>query len=203
MFNSEKVTIITEGYVRGEGPWEVSSTCCLIKDSGKAVLVDPGSAPKEVFLASLEKAGHPKGQGVDMVYLTHYHPDHVLNIRFLDDSIPVYEEDLVHSTGTITYFESPTIPGTDIKIVKTPGHAHEHSSLLVQDSDQTICIAADVFWWEEGQEPEITKEGLMSITDPYVKNEEALQNSRRIVLESGADWIIPGHGKVFMNPLLG
>jgi hypothetical protein len=36
----------------------------------------------------------------------------------------------------------------------------------------------------------------MNLKDPYVKNEKDLKESRKKVLEI-ADYIIPGHGKMF------
>ena len=45
-------------------------------------------------------------------------------------------------------------------------------------------------------EQKTDKDVLMKHEDPYVKNKEELTNSRKKVLEI-ADYIIPGHGKMF------
>ena len=89
------------------------------------------------------------------------------------------------------------IPGTDIEIIKTPGHDMFHCSVLVQaENFGKVAIAGDVFWWEDSQEKKTDKRSLIELKDPYVKNEEDLINSRRKIL-AFADYIIPGHGKIF------
>ena len=57
-------------------------------------------------------------------------------------------------------------------------------------------MAGDVFWWWDNEEQKTDKESLMARKDPYVKNKEQLNESRKKVLEI-ADYIIPGHGKMF------
>ncbi|MCJ7786668.1 hypothetical protein MUP06_00420, partial [Patescibacteria group bacterium] len=52
------------------------------------------------------------------------------------------------------------------------------------------------FWWTDDQEQKTEKESLIRHEDPYVKNREELMNSRKKILEI-ADYIIPGHGKMF------
>jgi len=59
-----------------------------------------------------------------------------------------------------------------------------------------VAIVSDVFWWSDEEEQKTDKESLMNHEDPYVKNKEELMKSRKKVLEI-ADYIIPGHGKMF------
>ncbi|OGE30999.1 hypothetical protein A2631_04940 [Candidatus Daviesbacteria bacterium RIFCSPHIGHO2_01_FULL_44_29] len=192
-----KVTVLVEGYAR-PGPNDsflASSTTSLIETSDKKILVDPG-ANKELLLAGLAKL-NIKPEEISLIYISHYHPDHFLNIN-LFPNLDIYE-------GTIKwrkdkeYFHSDFIPGTDIAILPTPGHTSDHSSLLVSTKEGVICIAGDVFWWEDGQQKSETKEDLLSFKDPYATDEKALMKSRDLVLEK-ADPIIPGHGKIFKNP---
>lgn len=101
------------------------------------------------------------------------------------DNAGVYKGDKITSLDE-------TLPGTDIQVIQTPGHKEAHASLVVPTDEGKVVIAGDVFWWpdEEKQIVDIEKE------DPYASNMEALKESRKKVLEI-ADFIIPGHGKIF------
>jgi glyoxylase-like metal-dependent hydrolase (beta-lactamase superfamily II) len=61
-----------------------------------------------------------------------------------------------------------------------------------------VVVVGDIFWWTEKGEPKKDFESLINLEDPYVKDEKALKESRKKILEV-ADWIIPGHGKMFKN----
>ena len=70
-----ELKIIVEGYAREEkGVMFASPTTVLIKDSNKNILVDPG-ANKELLLKGLKKEGL-KPDNIDIVFISHYHPDH-------------------------------------------------------------------------------------------------------------------------------
>lgn len=73
----------------------------------------------------------------------------------------------------------------DIKIIKTPGHSYDGITLFVKTGRGVIAICGDVFWKENSPK-----------NDPYASDKEKLQESRKRVLEM-ADYIIPGHGKMF------
>lgn len=81
----------------------------------------------------------------------------------------------------------------------TPGHAPELTSLVVETEEGVVVVAHDVFWWMDGEQKSETVEDLMNLVDPFVNDENELEESRKKVLEI-ADWIIPGHGKMFKNP---
>ena len=188
-----RVTVLAEGYVREEKEvMFASSTIVLIEDSGVRVLVDPG-ANREVLLDALEKETL-QPEDIDIIFLTHYHPDHTLNLKlfprkricdgttvYLDDKEEPYEE---------------YIPGTMVQVIKTPGHAIEHCSLMVKTGSGNVCVAGDTFWWEEKEEPKMDKDGLVFHEDKYANDFEKLKESRQNLLDS-ADYIIPGHGKTF------
>ena len=88
----------------------------------------------------------------------------------------------------------------EIEVIKTPGHSPEHSSLIAKTKDKgIIAVSTDVFWWEDGNQKSDTIEELMTLKDPFAADEKALHESREKILKI-ADWIIPGHGKIFRNP---
>jgi glyoxylase-like metal-dependent hydrolase (beta-lactamase superfamily II) len=193
----DKIHILIEGYAypKEDGSFVASPTTTLIETDGKKILVDPGTN-KDKLLEALESL-KLEPQNIDFIYLTHYHPDHFLNIRLFPDK-HIYDGG-VFWKGDEEYFHKGVIPGTHIEILPTPGHSPEHTSLLVNTDDGIVCIAQDVFWWEDGKQKSDSEEELLQLQDPFATDQEAQIASRKLVLEK-ADWIVPGHGKKFRNP---
>ncbi|MDP2864184.1 MAG: MBL fold metallo-hydrolase [bacterium] len=190
-----EIKVLIEGYAKEENGAEfASSTTTLIREGDLNIIVDPGMNRK-LLLESLRKEGLPSDK-INYVILTHYHLDHSLlagifkNARIMDNS------DICSWDGKIETHDGK-VPGTDIEIIRTPGHDMFHCSVLVKTNEfGKVIIAGDVFWWEDSQKQKTDKESLMKHKDPYMKNEEELTNSRKKILEL-ADYIIPGHGKMF------
>jgi len=194
-----KIKILIQGYAyQGEnGNFFASPTTTLIYHNYKRILVDPGTNSKKL-LEELAKENLTPND-IDILYLTHYHPDHFLNIK-LFPSLPLVDGSMVWKEDEEIIIEDGKIPGTEIQILLTPGHTAEHSSLLVPTDDLgLVCIAQDVFWWEDGKQKTDNVEEMINYEDPFASDFEALKKSRKLVLEK-ADWIIPGHGEMFKNP---
>lgn len=188
-----EVKVLIEGYGKGSGDnWIVSPSTVLIRDSGLNILVDPGTN-KDMLLKALSGEGL-EPDDIDLVFITHYHPDHVLNIRLFPDK-DVLEGGMIHRGDKEIEFPG-NIPKTNIKVIETPGHAHEHTSLLVETEKGKVAVAGDVFWWTDDEEQKTDTESLLKHEDPFVKDRKALMKSRKKLLEI-ADYIIPGHGKMF------
>ncbi|MCX6818153.1 MAG: MBL fold metallo-hydrolase [Candidatus Aenigmarchaeota archaeon] len=187
-----KVKVLIEGYAHeGNGCYEATSTTVLIEDSGKKIIVDPG-CNEELLLQALKGEGlTPKD--IDLIFLTHYHIDHVLNIRLFPGK-DILDGNIIYR-GDKEFSFKEKIPGTNIEIIETPGHAHEHTTPLVKTEKGIIAIAEDLWWWED-EKQKTDKKSLLSLKDPFVKDEAALLKSRKIIIEK-ADFIIPGHGKMF------
>lgn len=187
------IKVLIEGYAKEiEDGWVASSSVTLIESNGKKVIVDPG-CNRPLLLEKLEEMNLKTGD-IDFVFLTHNHTDHDMltgmfeNAKVLNDT-EIYDNDLQVEHGGI-------IPGTDLKIIETPGHDQFHGSLVVPAPDGTYIVAGDVFWWMDGEEQKTNRESLLAHEDPYVKDKTVLIESRGKVLEI-ADYIIPGHGKMF------
>jgi len=186
-----KVKVIIQGYAKEtKDGWLASSTTTLIEDSGKKIIVDPG-INKTLLLKNLKRESLTPDD-IDIVFMTHYHPDHVFLASIFEKAIAM-DGDTIYKKDKETEYEG-VIPGTKVKVIPTPGHAHEHCALLVKTDKGNVVIAADVFWWmdNEKQKVDINKE------DPFTKDKKALVKSRKKILEV-ADWIIPGHGEMFKN----
>jgi len=190
-----KVKILIEGYAREEDSTEfASSTTTLIQEVDLNIIVDPGMN-RELLLEALRKENLSPDE-INYVILTHYHLDHSLLAGVFEKAKILDDGDIYSWDGKIES-HGGKVPGTDIKIIKTPGHDMFHCSVLVPTEDfGKIVIAGDIFWWRDNEKQKTDKESLINHKDPYVKNEEALINSRKKVLDI-ADYIIPGHGKMF------
>lgn len=190
--------ILIEGYARMEGDiTHASPSTILIYSNDKKVLMDPGTN-NEMLMKSLD-AEKLKPEDIDVVYLTHYHPDHWLNIRLFPITTPIIDATLIWNDDA-EFPISDKIPDTNIQIIPTPGHAGEHSSLLIETKDMgKVCFAQDVFWWMDGKQQTNNLEELVNYPDPFASDMEAQKDSRQKILDL-ADWIVPGHGKMFKNP---
>lgn len=189
-----KFKVLIEGYAR-ENPngWLASSTTTLIQTDKHNILVDPG-INKELLLERLSEE-NLKIEDIDYVFLTHYHPDHML-LAGLFTHATIFDGETIFKNDEEVDYEG-NLPDTDIEVIPTPGHTYEHTSLVVKTKDLgTVVIAADVFWWTEGEEQDTDQEKLINREDSIALDMETLKDSRKKVIEL-ADWIIPGHGKMF------
>ncbi len=188
-----KIKILIEGYVKKEkGAERASPTTVLIEDNGLNILVDPGANKNKLLNALAKERLKPKD--IDLIFITHYHPDHVLNIRLFPDKDILDAYVIYRDDKEISF--SDKIPGTNIEVIKTPGHAHEHACLSVETEKGKIVIAGDVFWWADNEKQKIDYDSLINHKDLYVKDSKALMESRKKILAI-ADYVIPGHGKMF------
>jgi glyoxylase-like metal-dependent hydrolase (beta-lactamase superfamily II) len=190
--NTVKVLIDGYAHPNGDGSYTASPTTTLVESNGIKFLVDPGTS-KDKLLAALKKENITEND-LAFIYLSHYHIDHLLNIR-LFPTLDVYDGEVCWS-GDREIPHHGKLPGVDVEILKTSGHSSESTSLLVDTPEGKVCICADVFWWEDGKQPAYTYEGYINTEDPYVENEQLLINSRILVLQR-SDLIIPGHGRMF------
>jgi len=188
-----EIKILIEGYAKEEKTgWKASSTTVLIKDNGLNILVDPGLNRQLLLKAFAKERLKPKD--IDLIFITHYHPDHIFNIRLFQKQ-DILDGDTIYKKDEEIIF-SDRIPDTNIQVIQTPGHAHEHASLIVKTDKGKIAVAGDLFWWKDNEKQKTDCKSLIEKEDPFMKNKEDLINSRKKILEI-ADYIIPGHGKMF------
>lgn len=186
------VKILIEGYAKPlKNGWLANSSVVLIKSNGKNILADPGF-DREKLLNEL-KNEKLKTSDIDFVFLTHGHIDHSLLAGIFEkakivDELYVYQKDIITKHDGV-------IPDTDLKVIRTPGHMEEHCSLIVETEKGVYAVAGDVFWWLENQKQDIDIN--KPDNDPEHMNIKKLIASRKTLLEL-ADYIIPGHGKMFI-----
>jgi glyoxylase-like metal-dependent hydrolase (beta-lactamase superfamily II) len=188
------VKVLVQGYALKEtsGRYKASSAAVLVFSEGKTVLIDPGLYPKELK-AALDHE-NVNIDSIDIVTFSHSHQDHIRNYKLFDKS-RVY--DPLKQYKKIP--EDLYVPGTQIKVIPTPGHVDKHISFLVDTPDGRYAIAGDVFWWEDTEGQKTDKVSLIEHIDPLAEDMTLLEESRKKLL-SMTDYIIPGHGGVFKVP---
>lgn len=179
-----EVKILVEGYLSSETKGRTRPTICLIKDKNINIISDPGVVKNQKIIIDSIKNNNLKITDINYIFLTHSHYDHFGNIGMFPNAkvIEFYgiwnkDKDPIKIKNNFT---------KDIQIIKTPGHADTSLTMLVKAKDGIVAICGDVFW----------KESFPKI-DQYANDLKALKKSREKVLKL-ADYIIPGHGKMFM-----
>jgi glyoxylase-like metal-dependent hydrolase (beta-lactamase superfamily II) len=189
-----EISVLAEGYVARleDGKLRASPSAVLIEDAGTRILVDPG-ADKGGLLRGLSRKGiHP--EDVDLLFVTHTHLDHILNLRLFPEADVCDSSFIYRGDEEIPY--GKLIPGTKIEVVPTPGHSPDHASLLAPVGAEMWLVAGDLFWWWDDAVQRTDFESLMELEDESASDPAALRMSRMMAL-ARADVVIPGHGKLF------
>lgn len=184
-----EIKILVEGYFKDISRTRccASSTIVLIQDEGKNILVDTGNPQdKEKIIYALKKR-KLKPEDVNIVVITHFHPDHmgcnylfekarfiVLGVSFWDDIFDRAPENQILSK--------------DIKLISTPGHSEDSATLLVKTDKGVVACVGDLFWFEGDEKIRLLEEDCF--------NKKLFYENRQKILKI-ADFIIPGHGKMF------
>ncbi|MBN1539950.1 MAG: MBL fold metallo-hydrolase [Candidatus Thermoplasmatota archaeon] len=186
------IDILIEGSACRVGKgWNAVPNTILVTEGHRRILVDPGNHPK--LLDVLEKRSI-RTKDIEIVFLTHSHLDHSLNAGLFHDSL-IFDGQFSHE-GTMMAPHGGRIPGTDMEIIPTPGHSHDHASLIIRTREGKTAICGDLFWWESGKEQRLDISSLLFLEDPFAVDTDLLISSRRNILGS-ADLFIPGHGRPF------
>lgn len=188
------IKVLIQGYAKKlPNGFVASSTTCLVESEGKKILTDPGCNREKLFEA-LAKENLRTGD-IDYVFLSHQHPDHLMLAGLFERAKHVtFDTNLIYDKDVMVSFENDVL-GKDIEIIETPGHVLEHLSLLVHTPEGKVAVAGDVIWWldDEKQEFDVTQPDHSQAKGMDMN---ALVESRKKLLER-ADFIVPGHGKMF------
>jgi len=117
-------------------------------------LVDAGAnfdvvARIEERLAASEATVSDDGDatgGLDRVYLTHTHPDHVENLPAIREAFDVetwgYDADSEYVDNAVADGETVRIGGDDYEALHTPGHKPDHLCFFARSTG--VCFAGDL-----------------------------------------------------------
>ena len=187
-----EIKILIEGYAKEiDNGWLASSSVTLIKSDGKNIIVDPG-CNRKMLLESLEKE-NLKISDIDFVILTHNHTDHTLLTGLFEKAKVITPSEIYNGDNQTEHNNS--VPETELELIQTPGHSPEHISIVVTTENGVYVVGGDVFWWTDDEEQKIDVE-KDDDAHPDEVNMKDLIESRKKILEV-ADYIIPGHGKIF------
>ena len=162
----------------------VASTCSLIRDGERAIVVDPGMASgPEALLGPLRALGLGPADITDVV-ISHHHPDHTIHVG-LFPAAAVHDH---WATYRGTTWEDADAEGRllspSVRLLKVPGHTAEDIATIVGTADG-IQVLTHAWWTADGPAEDSLAEDL-----------PALHASRARLLAI-ADVIVPGHGAPF------
>ncbi len=169
-----------------ENTW--SSSTLIRTDDGHNIVVDT-STPfmKAGIKTSFKQIGKIFPEDVDLVVLTHAHPDHTGNSSlFKNAKIYVRAEELDHVPDAIGVDSDMDI-AKGVRLVHTPGHSPGSMSVFVE-ADRKYVIAGDAI-------PMANNYYKMVPPRANYDPELAMSSMKKII--EYADVIVPGHDKPF------
>lgn len=198
-FAENTVSVLTPGYVQSiegrgflpgaqdDGARKVASTVSLVQGDGDFVLIaDPGMAAPGIWDDILSELSirDLAPEDVTHIFISHHHPDHITQLGLFPNATLVdfwatYKND-IWSDHPDNYEIAQ-----GITVVRTPGHTDEDASLLVNTAEGMYALTH--LWWTPGYEP---------AEDPLAEDTHGIEHSRKVI-SAKADWIVPGHGKLF------
>lgn len=178
-----RVDIVLEGSLTSTGGG-VASSCTLVRDADRVIVVDPGMAEGATsILGPLAELG-VRPEDVTEVVLSHHHPDHTLYAG-------LFPRAAVHDHWAIyrgTDWEDSECDGRvlapSVILARTPGHTAEDLATVVGTPDGIVVCTHSWF------------NSTTTVDDESPDEPESLHASRAAILEV-ADVIIPGHGPRF------
>lgn len=192
-----EVIVLKEGYSKseGQGHHRACGSISLIKGP-KNVVVDTGNPwDRDHILDGLKKNGLSP-EKIHYCVCTHGHSDHVGNLSMFDKAVHILSYDVCEGDKYHMHDFKTGIPyeiDDDVEVVPTPGHTGADISVIVSNTGLgTVAVTGDLFeCLEDLEEPSLWQDNS--------ENPE-LQQQWRIEVLKKADYIVPGHGKMFKVP---
>jgi len=162
----------------------VVSTCSLVRDEGRQIIVDPGMARSQRdILDPLEALGVAPADVTEVV-LSHHHPDHTINVALFPNAA-VHDHWAIYRGAD---WEDSDAEGraltASVGLIRVPGHSNEDIALVAGTPDGLVVFT---HLWCTATYP---------VDDEVSPDLDALRKSRARVLAI-ADVIVPGHGEPF------
>jgi glyoxylase-like metal-dependent hydrolase (beta-lactamase superfamily II) len=162
----------------------VVSTCSLIRDGDRVVVVDPGMANRQADILEPLAAFGVTPDAVTDVVLSHHHPDHTINAGLFPNAA-VHDHWAVYRGAQWEDSDAEgRVLSESVRLIRVPGHTPEDIATVVGTPDDVVvCTHA---WWNASGPAD----------DPYAPDARQLHASRSRLL-AVADLIVPGHGAPF------
>jgi glyoxylase-like metal-dependent hydrolase (beta-lactamase superfamily II) len=163
---------------------KVVSTCSLVRDGDRIVVVDPGMASRRAdILDPLERLGVAPEDVTDVV-LSHHHPDHTMNVALFPNAA-VHDHWAIYRGAD---WEDNDAEGRELsasmRLIRVPGHSAEDIALVAGTAEGIVVFTH--LWFTD----------TVPVDDPYSPDLSALRSSRARVLAL-ADVVVPGHAAPF------
>lgn len=192
------VCTLLEGFSDATGPGTQNAVGSSTLFKGPInIVVDTGTPwDKLRILARLHEYG-VRANDVGFVVCTHGHSDHVGNLNLFENAtlIVSYDVSKEHSYTTFPLFSQGGTYSINeyADVIPTPGHTECCVSVVVRNTDYgTVVAAGDLFECEQDwQHPRLWQD--------FSEHVDLQRENRDKVLQL-ADWIVPGHGRMFRNP---
>jgi glyoxylase-like metal-dependent hydrolase (beta-lactamase superfamily II) len=179
-----RIDVLVTGSLTSIDGSGVVSTCSVVRDAYRVIIVDPGMVARQSDILDPLAAMALAPDAVTDVVLSHHHPDHTMNAA-------LFPRAAVHDHWAIyrgSAWEDSDAEGrrlTDaVGLIRVPGHTAEDIATVVGTPEGVIVFTH--LWWT----------ATIPTEDPYAEDQAVLHASRARVLEF-ADVIVPGHGVPF------
>ncbi len=195
------VKILRPGMVKLSGDSQscIAEATISLVEGEKNILVDTGDADDKEFLIKTLKKENLEVDDIDIVVVTHNHPDHNAN-RDIFPNARIYGGDSFYwrrNPKLYEFYPSDFFEGKLIEldknthIINTPGHSSSNFdvSVLTKTKKGVYGLVGDLFWSENDYK---TNTEYVALVDDKNK-----QNKSRQKMKGLADYIVPGHGDVF------
>ena len=181
-----ELKVLQKGYFYWEEDVLHADSTVVLVTSDKKILVETGGrGSADKIITALKKEGR-EPKDIDLVICTHNHMDHLWN-NYLFENAEIFEAGVLYrKDGTFVVVEDLNV-AEGVEIVPTPGHTPEDHTILVRTTEGIYAITGDLIMSEE----------LLKSGDTSFSHDAKLQKKNQNKILEKADFIVPGHGKMF------